>query len=215
MRALSRAIEATGRDMFERARGMSQGGSPRWWNSAARKTGEIFAPAGRQASRAARKARVGLHRSMPDVSRITPPGFSAPSAPSSESLQLTAALLLALGALVLGIVGYRYYLQGRVKSDAEPDDEPLVPPDLNELRSRSDLVRAFETLALLRLGGRARFWTHQRMARELSSGRPGVEQAVHEVTRLYELARYMHPSFVLASDSLEHARRSLRQLQTL
>lgn len=83
------------------------------------------------------------------------------------------------------------------------------PVDPTEVRTRGELVQAFEYLSLLQLGRDAAARNHREIETELGGSRlPGREAAANLAT-LYEKARYAPPEDDLTSEALATARRDL------
>lgn len=87
---------------------------------------------------------------------------------------------------------------------------PVRPEDV---ATRGELVRAFEYLALLRLGREARTHHHLDLARQLGQ-QPTLDQnrcrdAAQDLAQLYEQARYTPDDERLAEEDLHRARREL------
>jgi hypothetical protein len=76
------------------------------------------------------------------------------------------------------------------------------------VRTRDELVRAFEYLALLRLGPAARHRNHREIAADLGAGGPR-SAAAERLAGLYEQARYAPPDEVLPDADLAAARADL------
>jgi hypothetical protein len=96
------------------------------------------------------------------------------------------------------------------------------PVDPAGVRTREELIRAFEYLSVLRLGPAARHWHHWAIALGLggtaSQTRPvrawgdpwgQRRQAAEELASLYEQARYAPPGDALSESALATARRDL------
>jgi hypothetical protein len=85
-----------------------------------------------------------------------------------------------------------------------------VRPD--RVRTRADLVRAFEYLAFLVLGLAARPRNHRDLASDLAAGTPGRLPAAERLSGLYERARYAPEEEALPDDELQAARQDLAYL---
>jgi hypothetical protein len=90
---------------------------------------------------------------------------------------------------------------------------PVRPADV---RTREDLIRAFEYLSLLRFGPDARTWNHRTIADHLANltgNHTDVASEYRDVATqlaaLYEQARYAPPSELLSDSALAAARRNL------
>src|SRR5262249_61129604 len=77
------------------------------------------------------------------------------------------------------------------------------PVDPAAVRTREELVRAFEYLSLLRLGPSARSRNHLEIADRLGNG------AARQLARAYEQAPSAPPADTLADSDLANARRHL------
>jgi hypothetical protein len=122
--------------------------------------------------------------------------------------------VLVLAALGLALYGsfalYRDRIQEALVRRWKLGPWPVQP---SAVRSREDLVRAFEYLAFLLLGFEVRSRHHLDVAGQLAS-RPSTDpsrqhQAAHELARLYEQARYAPGEEPLGEAELAAARRDL------
>ncbi|MCS6849680.1 MAG: hypothetical protein NZ700_00755 [Gemmataceae bacterium] len=86
------------------------------------------------------------------------------------------------------------------------------PIDWGDVRSRADVVRAFECLALHRLGVAARSRHHRDVARCLAEAEPRHAVAARALADVYEQARYAPPGDVLSDEAVATARRHLQFL---
>ncbi len=138
--------------------------------------------------------------------------FNGPSfgRPSSESLGAVFTVILLVGVLGLGI-----YLIARSRGWVGDKAErwrlgpwPIAP---GAVRTRSDLVLAFEYLALLLLGRDAASANHVDIARRIGADERR-RHAAAELAELYEQARYAPPEESLGEAEMEQARRDLRLL---
>jgi hypothetical protein len=151
-----------------------------------------------------------------DVSLPSLPQGGRPSLPKGEAAAAAGDLSFALvfglaGVLVLVLVAR--YLSQRRNALAEEESERLGPWPIapGAVSTREQLVRAFEYLALLTLGRRARSSHHLEVAAQLGQkgGDLAHEQAAESLARLYEQARYAPTWEQLGPDQLQAARRHL------
>jgi hypothetical protein len=77
------------------------------------------------------------------------------------------------------------------------------------VRTRSELVQAFEYLALLCLGLAARSANHRDIADRLGADAPERDEAARRLAGLYEHARYAPDDEPLGDDELSTARHDL------
>ena len=171
---------------------------------------------------------------MPDLSRLHLPSFSMPSVPQPNvkvnlprlnlgtphvpggagggvSAAGQALLWVTLVAL-MGVVLWRLARRGAWRAtDSGAGAWRLGPWPVHPARvaTRGELVRAFEYLALLRLGRAALVWNHREIAAQLALADSARGQAADELAALYEQARYAPGEGQLAPPDLDAARRNL------
>ena len=144
---------------------------------------------------------------------IRPPGGFSGGGASLPNLSTGAgAMGILLWVFVFGILGVlilklltlpRAALAARLRG-WQLGPWPVVP---SQIRTREELVKAFDYFALLRLGSAARHWNHREIADRL-----GVEerhQAATQLAGVYEQARYAPASDELPEQDLARARRDL------
>jgi hypothetical protein len=110
-------------------------------------------------------------------------------------------MLLALASFVLLALVWRRRRQARRGEGGWKLGPWPVNPAL--VRTRDELVCAFEYLSLLRLGPRARSCNHLAIADRLG------HSAARQLAQVYEKARYAPPTDPLANEDLVIARRHL------
>jgi hypothetical protein len=172
----------------------------------------------------------GLSKMLPRVGNIVPKGVvptalprfsvAVPRAvPSAEGLAsgMQVLLILLVGAVLLLLI-WRTGLWTRASSESEAKPWRLGPwpVAIHAIRTREQLVRAFEYLSLLLLGRDARTRHHRELAAQLATqpdAKPEERQRVaQELAELYAAARYAPPGERLEEGQLEQARRDLRRL---
>jgi hypothetical protein len=125
------------------------------------------------------------------------------------------AVAWVVSALMLAAIGWQL-LGRRVAAIRRADAEQLGPwpVEPGAVTSRDDLVRAFEYLAVLRLGAGARSSNHLAVASRLGEDEPesAGRAAADELARLYERARYAPEPGPLQESELDAARRDLTLL---
>jgi hypothetical protein len=147
----------------------------------------------------------GLGRSFP-----TP---SLPSASRRSGSGWQALLALAgFGALAVVLWRSLAWYRAQAATAAGPRELGGWPVTPGAVATRHELVRAFEYLALLRLGPDARTRHHLDLADQLGAGGEddcARRQAAGHLARLYEQARYAPEDEPLAAEDLAAARRDL------
>lgn len=149
------------------------------------------------------------------------PSFGAPGAGLGQALLW---LLLVIVVLIAALQFARNY-QKRIRTASRRHARGPWPVDPAKIMTRAELIKAFDYLALLRLGEQARTWNHRTVEQRLLFGpgpaatatielpeyaslplpavaaSPEQSDAVAELTRLYENARYtVGPEVLTASD---------------
>src|SRR5262249_7843965 len=143
---------------------------------------------------------------------------TAPGASGNSSQRLSAAQVLTIVALVL-VLAFALYKLARTPWEPENAAEqgfqlgpwPIAPA---AIRTRQELIQAFEYFSVLQLGPDARAWNHQDIARRLSrelkaSDDPRRVQATQRLATTYEQARYAPVSDPLPEADLATARNDL------
>jgi hypothetical protein len=84
--------------------------------------------------------------------------------------------------------------------------------DFDSVRTREELVRAFDHVSLDQIGEEARSWNHRVIADQFVETRPTQSEPATELAGLYERARYAPLDEDLSADEFADARRDLRTL---
>jgi hypothetical protein len=134
---------------------------------------------------------------------------------TSSSADGVATVAGVIGAVVLLVIGWQLLGKRAAAKRRElavaPGSWPVAP---DAVASRDDLVRAFEYLALLRLGADACTSNHLAVAARIGEAEPEHSRraAAKELARLYERARYDPDRSPLGDADLAAARRDLSLL---
>jgi hypothetical protein len=165
-------------------------------------------PAGRSPASRFRLPRLGLPwGSLPSLGM---PRFGGPSAPSADSGN---GVLVLLSLVAAGQIGWLLWWRQRQakarQTRAARGAWPVLP---NAVRTREDLIRAFEYLSVLRLGDEVRSWNHRAIAAELGGAEAERRRAADVLAAVYEQARYAPADGPLAEAALAAARRELSLL---
>ena len=83
------------------------------------------------------------------------------------------------------------------------------PLDFSGVRTREQLVAAFDTVSLDQIGDDARAWNHRVIADQIGDARPAVAEPAAELGRMYEVARYAPPDEDLPPTDYVEARKDL------
>ena len=124
----------------------------------------------------------------------------------------TVGLLMLLA--VLGLVWYFVpHLLAAINDSrlaGSPVGGAIHPADI---RSRSDVVRAFHQYALRPATRASTWWTHREVERQVAESTPTLRPAIQTLTDLYEQARYLPDNANFTPDQIGTARRALEQCQ--
>jgi hypothetical protein len=82
--------------------------------------------------------------------------------------------------------------------------------DFDAIRTREELVQAFDHVSLDQMGEDARPWNHRVIADQLAEARPAQAAPANELAGLYERARYAPADEDLSAGEFADARRDLR-----
>jgi hypothetical protein len=131
-----------------------------------------------------------------------------------SSGSLTGLFILVILAAV-GIVAW--LLVQRIREQKERESLPIFhstnPIDPNEVRTRQDLILAFDRLSVIRCGQDARMWNHRIISGQIGRNQPLPEQeSADQLGRLYEFARYTPLTDEMSEKQLSEARSYLRTL---
>jgi hypothetical protein len=84
--------------------------------------------------------------------------------------------------------------------------------DFDAIRTREELVRAFDHVSLDQIGEEARAWNHRVIADQFAEVKPAQADPANELAGLYERARYAPLDENLSAGDFDDARRDLRTL---
>ena len=115
---------------------------------------------------------------------------------------------------VLGLVWYFVpYLMAAINDSHRAVS--LVGGEIHpaDIRSRSDVVRAFHQYALRPATPALTWWTHREVERQVAQTTPSLKPAIQTLANLYEQARYFPDDADFTPDQIGTARRALEQCQ--
>ncbi len=127
--------------------------------------------------------------SLPSIGRPSLPSVAPPPMPTAASLGTLAAWLLCLALVALFAWQASKWIKwtDRRRRGAAVDLGPW-PVDPQQVATRAELVRAFDHLALLRLGTQARTWNHNAVARGLAEHAAAQAESAALLAACYERA---------------------------
>lgn len=115
------------------------------------------------------------------------------------------------GALFLAMLVFRRWKFDQARRAAQGVGGP-GGIDFNAIRTREELVRAFDHVSLNQIGEEARTWNHRVIADQFAEAKPAQAAPANELAGLYERARYAPVDENLTSGDFADARRDLRTL---
>ncbi len=160
--------------------------------------------------------------SLPDIGPIVGPsspmadvgGGSVGGMGGMFNVLIVALILVVAGVVIAKVLASRNGVAAAGDKAANLGGWPVQP---SAIRTRADLVKCFEYLAVLLLGSGARTRHHLELAAEIGRQAPPVADAhqaaaAQTLARLYEIARYTPENETLLPDDLAAARRELSYL---
>jgi hypothetical protein len=125
----------------------------------------------------------------------------------------SALLVIAgvAGALFLALLLFRRWKFDQARRAAQGAGGPNGI-DFDAIRTREELVRAFDHVSLDQIGEEARSWNHRVVADQFAETKPDQAAPATELAGLYERARYAPQDEDLSTGEFADARRDLRAL---
>ena len=155
---------------------------------------------------------------VPGLDHIAVPGVSAPALPEFGDSTMPMLGTIATWTLFLGVLAMAAWQllrwargQRRATVDARVQLGPW-PVRPEAIRTRSELILAFDYLALLTLGPDVRSWNHHAVAARWREQAPALAASAQVLETLYEQARYTEHADSLSDAERDQARRALVQL---
>ena len=141
--------------------------------------------------------------------------FSGPTGDMPSVGSLGVGVVFALTVAVLFLLGLRLYRMRSSDSVAAfGGRQPAMirfDPNL-PIRSRHDLIRAFEQLSMHQLGVQAENWNHRAIAAQLGEHSAPRRRAAETLAQFYEMARYAPETENMTPESLNVAQRNIQLL---
>lgn len=152
------------------------------------------------------------------------PNFNFGSSPSVGGIGSVGAGGAQVGAggfsvfaIIVGIIGaafIAYIMFQKWKKEKEIKAAMIAAAqrqfELNHIQNRAELVEAFDTLTLVKLGEESRNWNHRVVTKSFAESAPVAAEPAAELGELYERARYSPPQDDLSAGELTQAERDLR-----
>jgi hypothetical protein len=184
-----------------------------WWKATSERTGKWFEQFRTQTGKAFEgvkmpevTVKLGSPSELPRMPNLEPPQM-----PDAGTLKGAGIVVVVAGVGVAVVVFLLRARFGRRAGGGE--DEPRFRGSLpSSIANRQDLVRAFDTVALARLGREARWWTHGRVTAELRERAELPPAAAEDLAEVYEAARYTPAEVEVPPERLADAGATLRRL---
>ena len=142
------------------------------------------------------------------------PSGSGFAPPSADGLGAVGIVLICLvGAAVVGLFFWKVLPVIREGRSPRPlPGQGPWPVDPRAIRTREQLVTAFEYISVLECGDRARTWNHVTIADGLRTAVPASASYADALARLYAIARYTPEAEPLSDATVGEARAYLCRL---
>jgi hypothetical protein len=155
--------------------------------------------------------------SIPGMGNLRMPAISAPAVPNigGPSLPAVSTWLTWLLLIVLFLLTSWQILRWNKRSKVVADERVQLGPwpvRPEAVLTRSELVQAFDYLALLTLSHDVQSWNHHAIARSWRDKSPTCAESAVVLALLYEQARYTEGPDALTDSQRDQARRSLLQI---
>jgi hypothetical protein len=122
-----------------------------------------------------------------------------------------AVIVGIAGAVLLAVLLLRQWkLKQAERAAAHLAGRPGI--DFDSIRTREELVQAFDHVSLDQIGEEARSWNHRVIADQFAGARPAQAEPADELAGLYERARYAPLDEDLTTGEFADARRDLRAI---
>lgn len=145
-------------------------------------------------------------------SRATSSGGAADSQWAGSRSTVGLLVLLAVLGLVWYFVPHLLAAINDSRLAGSPVGGAIHPADI---RSRSDVIRAFHQYALRPATLASTWWTHREVERQVAESTPTLRPAIQTLTDLYEQARYLPDDADFTPDQIGTARRALEQCEVV
>jgi len=150
--------------------------------------------------------------SPPAPPRGALPNVSTPALPAMSALGTIAIWLICIVLAALVLWQASRWLKGSRRAAQRTFGLGPWPVDPQQVASRAELIKAFDYLAVLVFGAKARPWNHRTVARSLAERAEPLTHLAAELAALYEEARYTDGESALSPDQCELARHALNKL---
>jgi len=122
-----------------------------------------------------------------------------------------AVIAAIAAAIFLALMLFRRWKFDQARRAAQGAGGP-AGIDFDSIRSREELVRAFDHVSLSQIGEEARAWNHRVIADQFAEVKPTQAAPANELAGLYERARYAPLGEDLSAGDFADARRDLRAI---
>ncbi len=147
---------------------------------------------------------------------LSPPAANRPSSTSDLfSLPNPFNAGVLQGLLVLGVaiaIGY-VVLRYKVRSEQirRETEEAKLATEIDAIRTRDDVVKAFHAMTKQRFQSAQLWWTNRFITEKFELSLPEHSSPIRTLSGIYEQARYFPMDHQLSSDQIEDAKLALKQ----
>jgi hypothetical protein len=136
------------------------------------------------------------------------------SPPSAGGFGGSWSTFVIIGLIVVaGVMVWLLYVRSPKQPEVVADAKPPWPVSPSEVKTREDVVKAFEYLSVSKCGDDAINWHHHQIAQRIGGDEPDRREAAARLAHLYEKARYTPLNELFSEIELEEARARLKQLE--
>ena len=147
---------------------------------------------------------------------LSPPAASGPSStsdlfslPNPFNAGFLQGLLVLGVAIAIGYVALRY--QVRSEQIRRETEEAKLATDIDAIRTRDDVVRAFHAMTKQRFQSAQLWWTNRFITEKFELSLPEHSSPIRTLSGIYEQARYFPMDHQLSSDQINDAKLALKQ----
>ena len=147
---------------------------------------------------------------------LSPPAASGPSStsdlfslPNPFNARFLQGLLVLGVAIAIGYVALRYKVRSeQIRRETE---EAQLATDIDTIRTRDDVVRAFHAMTKQRFQSAQLWWTNRFITEKFELSLPEHSSPIRTLSGIYEQARYFPMDHQLSSGQIEDAKLALKQ----
>lgn len=209
----SGAIRRTAESMFDQVgesiqnnKGRSRGRSTRNFPRGSNKPSGGFMDSMRQAGRRTGEIFGNASNTVDSIGGGS--GGGGVSMPAGPDLQSLAPFLLIAVLVAAAWFALKHFESNQLETVPVANVPTALPTKVN---TRQDVIDAFHYIASRTPSVRGNWWTHSRVAKALRKLWPGRTDAIGDLKRVYETARYLPPDAQLTAEQIQAARSAIER----